>query len=78
MQNLHDDIISYFCTLLFQNSTKYQHDYLKIELGTLTFLQQLLFPQQFLKMEFELVTMASDGEGDGGIEEARADGSGGP
>ena len=42
------------------------------------FLQQLLFPQQFLKIELELATMASDGEGDGGIEEARADGSGGP
>jgi len=46
--------------------------------GFLFFLQQLLFPQQFLKMELELATMASDGEGDGGIEEARADGSGGP
>ena len=46
--------------------------------STLTFLQQLLFPQQFLKMELELATMASDGEGDGGIEEVRADGSGGP
>ena len=31
----------------------------------LTFLQQLLFPQQFVKME---LAIASDGDGDGGFE----------
>ena len=40
-----------------------------------TFLQQLLFPQQFAKME---ATIASDGDGEGGIEEDGANLLGAP
>ena len=37
-----------------------------VHFGILTFLQQLLFPQQFVKME--LTIAASDGVGEGGFE----------